>query len=169
MRIGIDTHFITSARATGNRTYTAELVHALISMDKQNDYVLYAMQDHPYYHQFRRNSNVRIRHVLPPNGLVRNFVWLPWVIAQDRLDVLHLQFILPWFMRVPTVLAVHDLYYLHLTHPTLSERVLRQLTVWSVQRATHIVTLSEYSRQDIIAQCSVSHADVTVIPLAAQL
>jgi glycosyltransferase involved in cell wall biosynthesis len=98
---------------------------------------------------------------------LRNFVWLPWIIAQDRLDVLHLQSILPWFMRVPTVLAVHDLFYLHATHPTLSERVLGQLTVWGVQRAHHIVTLSEYSRQDIVSRCSVSDARVTVIPLAA--
>jgi glycosyltransferase involved in cell wall biosynthesis len=167
MRIGFDTHFISRAPATGNHTYTAELVQALISMDSQNEYVLYAVQDHPYYHQFRGNSRVRIRYVLPLNGLARNFVWLPWVVAQDKLDVLHLHFILPWFIHVPTVLAVHDLFYLHVTHPALSEKVLGQLTIWSAQRANHIVTLSEYSQQDIISQCSVNDSGVTAIPLAA--
>jgi glycosyltransferase involved in cell wall biosynthesis len=167
MRIGFDTHFISRAPATGNHTYTAELVQALISMDSQNEYVLYAVQDHPYYHQFRGNSRVRIRYVLPLNGLARNFVWLPWVVAQDKLDVLHLHFILPWFIHVPTVLAVHDLFYLHTSHPTLGEKVLGQLTIWSAQRANHIVTLSEYSQQDIISQCSVNDSGVTAIPLAA--
>jgi glycosyltransferase involved in cell wall biosynthesis len=166
MRIGIDTHFITSGRATGNRTYTAELVQALISIDKQNEYVLYAVQDHPYYDQFKNKSRVKIRYVLPSNGLARNFIWLPWVITQDRLDVLHLQFIFPWFIHIPTVLTVHDLFYLHTIHPSFYERVLGQLTVWSIKRARHIITISEYSRQDIMSQCSVNDGHVTVTPLA---
>ena len=95
MRIGIDTHFITSGQATGNRTYTAELVSALIAVDKNNEYVLYAQHEHPYYHQFKDNFRVRVRYVLPHNGLTRNFLSLPRVVAQDKLDVLHLQYILP--------------------------------------------------------------------------
>jgi glycosyltransferase involved in cell wall biosynthesis len=166
MRIGIDTHFITSERASGNRTYTAELVHALISIDNENEYVLYAEHDDPYYHQYRGNVRVTIRNVLPHNGLTRNFVWLPWITARDRLDILHLQFILPWFIRIPTVLVVHDLFYLHMLHPSLYERVLGQLTMWSIKRAKHIITISEYSRKDIISRCLVNGAHISVIPLA---
>ena len=167
MRIGIDTHFITSGQATGNRTYTAELVSALIAVDKNNEYVLYAQHEHPYYHQFKDNFRVRVRYVLPHNGLTRNFLSLPRVVAQDKLDVLHLQYILPWFVTTSVVLAVHDLFYLHTATPSFYEKVLAQLTVWGMRRAGHIVTLSEYSRQDIISRCSVNGARVTAIPLAA--
>lgn len=164
MRIGIDTHFITSAHATGNRTYTAELVRALVAVGQQHEYVLYTVADHPYYHQFVDHPRVQIRQVLSGNGIVRNFVSLPKAIVQDRLDIIHLQFILPWFISTPTVLAVHDLYYLQLTGPALYEQVIGRLTVWSAQRARHIVTLSDYSRRDIIAKCSVREDRVTTVP-----
>jgi len=164
MRIGIDTHFITSAHATGNRTYTAELVRALIAIGQQHEYVLYAVSDHPYYHQFAGNPRVQVRQVLSASGLARNFVSLPKAIAQDSLDVVHLQFILPWLIRIPTLLAVHDLYYLQQSGPALYERLIGKLTAWSVQRARYIVTLSEYSRLDIIAKCSVREDRVTTVP-----
>ena len=167
MRIGIDTHFITSGQATGNRTYTAELVSALMAVDTNNEYVLYAEHEHPYYRQFKDNLRVRVRYVLPHNGVARNFFALPWVVAQDKLDVLHLQYILPWFVTASVVLAVHDLFYLHTVAPSFYEKVLAQLTVSGMRRAGHIVTLSEYSRQDIISRCSVSETRLTAIPLAA--
>jgi glycosyltransferase involved in cell wall biosynthesis len=167
MRIGFDTHFIGLAPATGNYTYTAELVRALITIDTQNEYILYAVKDHPYYDQYKDNPRIKVRYVLPANGVLRNLIWLPRVISQDRLDVLHLQYFLPLFTRVPVVLAVHDLFYLHETNPTLKDRLLGNLMMWSTRRASFVVTLSEYSRQDIMARCSADHPQVTVTYLAA--
>lgn len=164
MRIGIDTHFVTSVQATGNRTYTTELVRALLQLDRENDYILYAVADHPYYQQFAGNQRVQVRPVLSGNGLARNFVALPKAIGQDAPDLVHLQFILPWFVRSPAVLAVHDIYYSHLTKPSFYERVLAQLTVWSIRRADEIVTLSEYSRQDIITRCQIKPERITFVP-----
>ncbi|MBX3012083.1 MAG: glycosyltransferase family 4 protein [Caldilineaceae bacterium] len=164
MRIGIDTHFITSAHATGNRTYTAELVRALVAVGQQHEYVLYAVGDHPYYQQFVNNPRVQVRHVLSGRGLIRNFISLPKAIAQDQLDIVHLQFILPWLISVPTLLAIHDLYYLQPSGPAFYEQAIGKLTAWSARRARHIATLSEYSRRDIMAQCAVREDRVTTIP-----
>ncbi|MCL4487634.1 MAG: glycosyltransferase family 4 protein [Chloroflexi bacterium] len=167
MRIGIDTHFATSANATGNRTYTTGLVHALTTADNRNEYILYAVQDHPYYQQFRRNPRVKIRYGLSANGLIRNFLSLPRAIARDAPDVVHLHFIMPWCVRTPVVLSVHDLHYLHLNHPTIRERALGALTRWSAQRAAQVVTLSDFSRRDIISLCSAAASRIATIPLAA--
>jgi glycosyltransferase involved in cell wall biosynthesis len=167
MRIGIDTHFIGSVRATGNRTYTAELVQALTAIDDQNEYILYAINNHRYYQQFAGNSRVAVRRALSVNGVIRNFASLPLAVARDAPDVTHLQFILPPGLRSPAVLAVHDLYYLHLGRPALGERILSWLTVWSIRRASHIVTLSAYSKQDIVQRCAVNPDRIAVVPLAA--
>lgn len=164
MRIGIDTHFITSAHATGNRTYTAELVRALLAIDQENEYVLYAIADHPYYQQFNGNPQVQVRQVLAHNGVIRNFVSLPHAIAQDNLDIVHLQFLLPWLLKPAAVLAIHDLYYLHLPELALYERMIGRLTVWSARRARCIVTLSDYSRRDIITNCSIDPEQVITVP-----
>jgi len=167
MRIGIDTHFVTSAAATGNRTYTVGLVQALLGADRQHEYVLYAIEDHPFYRQYAGNPRVTTRAVLARNGPVRNFVSLPRAAARDQLDVLHLQFVCPWLPRARTVLAIHDLYYYHMPRPTLYERALRLLTRWSAQRADYIVTLSQYSAQDISRICRIGPERIVVIPLAA--
>jgi glycosyltransferase involved in cell wall biosynthesis len=165
MRIGIDTHFINSERATGNHTYTAELVRALIAADKRNVYLLYGEGDHPYYRQFDDNPQVRTRLVLSRRGVIRNFVSLPRAIAHDQLDVLHLQYILPPFTHIPSVLAIHDLYYLHSSQATRYQQAVMRLSLWSARRSTQVTTLSEYSKQDIVRRTGIDPDRVIVTPL----
>ncbi len=165
MKIAIDTHFITSGRATGNRTYTAELVKAMISLDTPHEFILYAVGDHPYYSQFNGNPRVEVREVLSRSGFVRNFISIPHAVAIDRPDILHLLFILPPFLRVPTVLTVHDLFYIHDKNVGAYNRAIGKLTEWSIPRAEKVITISEYSRQDILASCRIDPAQVVPIPL----
>lgn len=167
MRIGIDTHFISSTQATGNRTYTAELVRSLINMNVKDEYFLYMCGTHPFYDQFMTNPRVHLRPGLSKNGALRNFVSLPYLTSLDRLDVLHLHFFMPWMIGVPTLLSIHDLYYAQSPAPSAYERILSRLTIASARRANHIATLSEYSKKDIIKFCQISEDRISVIPLAA--
>lgn len=167
MRIGIDTHFVTSAHATGNRTYTVELANALTAADPQNEYILYAEEDHPFYRRLQARKNVSIRYVLHSNGWIRNFISLPRAIAQDRLDVVHLHFIMAPYVVVPVVLWVPDLYYVHMQQKLSYEWGIGKLTRFSTRWATHIVTLSDYSRQDILRTLSLPLDRVTVTSAAA--
>jgi len=165
MRIGIDTHFISSGQATGNRTYTTELVKALINIDNQNDFLLYAIDNHVFYSQFVDKSNVHIHFNLSPNGVIRNFSSIPKAVILDTPDLIHLQFISPLYLRTPTVLTVHDLYYAHLITPTLYEKCLNLLTIISIRRANIIITPSEFSKRDIVSRCSLNPDRISVIPL----
>ena len=165
MKIAIDTHFITSGSATGNRTYTAELVQAMISLDTPHEFILYAIEDHPYYHRFEGNPRVTVRNVLSPNGIIRNFFSIPWAIATDRPDIAHLQFIYPPFLKArPVVLTVPDLFYIHDKSVGLYNRVIGLLTKLSIPRAATIITVSEYSRQDILNSCCTDPFQVVSIP-----
>jgi glycosyltransferase involved in cell wall biosynthesis len=165
MRIAIDTHFITSGNATGNRTYTAELVQAMISLDTSHEFILYAIEDHPYYHRFKCNSRVTVRNVLSAKGVIRNFISIPRAIAVDRPDVAHLLFIAAPFLKAPVVLTVHDLFYVHDKNVGLYNRVIGQLTTLSILKANKVITISEYSRQDILNYCDVNSSHVMSIPL----
>src|SRR4030042_6550471 len=120
MKIGIDTHAITKSFAAGSSTYVAELVRALVAVDHQNEYVLYAERNDPFYQEFVNNHRVKVRLVLPTNPVIRDFVTVPRAIAKDAIDVAHLHFILPPLIRSASVLTVFDLYYVHLDR--LSDR-----------------------------------------------
>jgi len=165
MRIGIDSHSISSGRGTGNRTYTSGIIRALIGSDHRSEYILYAIDNHPYYEQFHNNAHVQVRYISSLNGLIRNFFFLPRKIAKDSLNVVHLQFFLPLFIKCSSVLWVPDLYYLHSPHTSLIQKLSGRLTMWSIRRATHVITISEYSRQDIIETCSIDPRRITVVPL----
>lgn len=166
LKIAIDTHFVTSGHATGNRTYTTELLEAMIALDTPHEFILYGIEDHPYYRQFDGNPRVRVKHVLSPSGLVRNFYSIPRALAKDKPDIVHLLFLLPYFVAVPTVLTVHDLYYIHRKDVGLYNRIIGKLTRWSIPRAAKVITISDYSRQDIISTCGISPSRVISIPLA---
>jgi glycosyltransferase involved in cell wall biosynthesis len=167
MRIGIDTHFATTVQATGNRTYTVELVDALLAEDARHEYILYAVEDHPYYHKFAGKKNVTIRYNLAHNGWIRNYVSLPQAIARDKLDVAHLLFLTTPYITTPVVLWLPDLYYVHNQQGSWYERGIGQLTRWGARWAAHIVTLSEYSRQDILQTLSLPPDRVSITSAAA--
>jgi glycosyltransferase involved in cell wall biosynthesis len=165
LKIAIDTHFITSGHATGNRTYTSELVEAMIALNTSHDFILYAIEDHPYYRRFDGNPRVKTRYVLSSNGVVRNFYSIPRALSEDKPDLVHLIFVLPLFAATPSVLTVHDLYYVHQRDVGLYNRLIGHLTTWSIPRAGKVITISEYSRQDILDCCSVEPSHVIAIPL----
>jgi len=165
VKIAVDTHFITSGHATGNRTYTAELLQAIVALDTPHEFILYAIEDHPYYRQFSGNPRVTVRYCLAAGGMARNFLSLPRALAEDRPDVAHLLFIHPPFCTVPVVLTVHDLFYVHQKDVGRYNRMIGKLTTWSIPRAARVITISEYSRQDILAHTGVPPGHVVSIPL----
>lgn len=167
MRIGIDTHFVTTGSATGNRTYIVELMDALVAHDSVHEYFLYAVTEHPFYARFADRCNVTIRYNLSANGWIRNFVSLPRAVAQDQLDVIHLQFIMAPYIAAPVVLWLPDLYYVHQQKALTYEWGIGQITSWSAHWATHVVTLSEYSRWDIQRSLSLPSERISITSAAA--
>lgn len=165
MKIAIDTHFITSGPATGNRTYVAELVQAMISLNTSHEFLLYSIEDHPFYRQFDSNDRVTTKNVLSNCGITRNFISIPLAVAKDKPDIVHLLYICPPFLNAPKVMTVHDLFYFHQKNVGLYNHTIGQISKWSIPRADKVITISEYSRQDIIDVCKVDSSHVTSIPL----
>src|SRR5690606_33060492 len=75
-----------------------------------------------------------------------------WVTGQ--LDLFHSpDFVLPPVNgRIPTLLTVHDLSFVHFPHvfPERLVSYLNQVVPWSIGRATHILADSEATRQDLL-------------------
>ena len=165
MKIAIDTHFVSSEHATGNRTYISELVQAMVAIDSSHEFILYAIEDNSFYRQFDGNERVKVRFVLSSNGIIRNFYSIPKALAEDAPDVVHLLFIMPPFVTLPTVLTVHDLFYVHQQNLSLYRKAIGKFTMWSIPRAEKVITISEYSRQDILRSCKIAPSKVISVPL----
>ncbi len=167
MRIGIDAHFV-GVREGGNERYCESFIRHLGRV---------ARPDHEYFvfsyalAARRRIPNGRLTH-LPLRR--RSVVWqraveLPLYSRRLDLDVLHVPFnFLPVF-RCRKIITIHDLPFLHMpeTHLPLERARMTVLTRLAVGRADHVLTVSEFTKRDIVESYGLSPDRITVAPNAA--
>jgi len=167
MRIGIDAHFV-GVREGGNERYCESLVRRLARVGHP---------DHEYFvfsyggAASRRVPNGRLTHVPLKSRSVawQRAVELPLHSRRLDLDVLHVPFnFLPAF-RCRKVITIHDLTFIHLpeTHYPAERMRMKVMTRLAVPRADHILTISEFTKQDIVESYGVGADRITVAPNAA--
>jgi len=173
MRIGID-YTAAVRQGAGIGRYTRQLVHALIDLDTQNEYVLLvagAGVSHSAVQDLDSRGNVR-SVILPVSDHTLAVLWhrlrLPlWVeLASGVLDVFHSpDFTLPPVRKAKTVVTVHDLSFMRV--PQCSEPSLRsyllQVVPASVHRADMVLADSECTKSDLCELLDVDPARVEVI------
>jgi len=172
--IGIDV----SAAVTqggGIGRYTRELVRALVAEDDGNDYTFFSARppaELPVPDPVPEAENVRYRQApLDTRWLYR--LWyrlrlpLPVQTFTGRMDLFHSpDFVLPpvWG-RVPSLLTVHDLSFLHYprTFTPALVNYLNRVVPRSIRRATHILADSEATKNDLVELWQVAPQKVTVL------
>jgi glycosyltransferase involved in cell wall biosynthesis len=173
-RIGID---VTAALAQGGGIgrYTRELIRAVVATESPFHFRLFSARapaQLPVPNPLPQAAHVVYRAApLPERWLYR--LWyrlrlpLPVQLITGQLDLFHSpDFVLPpVYGRIPTVLTVHDLSFIHYPHtfPDVLVNYLNRVVPWSVGRATHILADSEATRQDLVDLWQVPAEKVTVL------
>jgi glycosyltransferase involved in cell wall biosynthesis len=168
VRIAIDAHSV-GARLGGNETYAINLIEALAQVDQSNQYTLYVTKPQAVERFANRWPNFTVRQTLPHTPLVRIPLTLSRELRRRPVDLLHVQYTAPPFAPCPVVATIHDLAFEHLPK-TFNRRSWMQLRLTvrrTARRATQIITVSEYSRQDIIKTYGIAGDRITVTPEAA--
>jgi glycosyltransferase involved in cell wall biosynthesis len=165
MRIGIDAREL-AGRATGVGRYVAGLLDAW-SQDPaapRHDFVLYSHEPLAITVDSHRFPS----HVVAgPPGTWWEQVQLPAACLRDHLDVLFAPaYTAPLFRRVPFVVTIHDVSFA--AHPewfrTREGLRRRWITRHSARQARSVVTVSEFSRGEIVDHLGVPPGKVHVIP-----
>ncbi len=164
MRIGIDARFLTHPQPGGFKTYTEQLVRALLDVDPDNEYVLYIDRppDPGMTMPAAANATVRIVPGTAP------FIGMPWreqigltiQAKRDRIDVLHsLCLTAPLYAPCPLIVTIHDTIWMFPHRFTRQQkRVKRSLMDVYYQyvpkavtrRASAVVTVSQDARAAIV-------------------
>ena len=168
MRIAIDAHSV-GTRLGGNETYAVNLIEALADIDQTNHYTLYVTKPAAMDRFANRWANFEVRRTLPHTPLVRIPLTLSRELRRSAVDVLHVQYTAPPFAPCPVVSTIHDLAFEHLPE-TFNRRSWMQLRLTvrrTARQAVRIITLSEYSRQDISKTYGIPLDRITVTPAAA--
>src|SRR5580693_8886875 len=150
LRIGIDVHSIGSHKG-GNETYYRELVRELVKVRCDHRFFLY--YTHPVTaQQIAADPRIVLQRLSPAQPLLRIPFTIPRRSRLDQLDVFHAQFIVPPFLKCKTVTTIPDIAYEHYPQffPAHQRAWLKILVRESARRADHIITVSEYSKRDLI-------------------
>ncbi|HEY3104567.1 MAG TPA: glycosyltransferase family 1 protein [Pyrinomonadaceae bacterium] len=168
MHIAIDAHSV-GTQLAGNESYAVNLIEALAEIDQANQYTLYVTKRSALDRFRNRWANFTVKRTLPHTPLVRIPITLSAELRKNPVDVLHVQYTAPPFAPCPVVATIHDLSFEHLPE-TFNRRSRTQLRVTvrrTARNAAQILTLSEFSRRDIIETYKIDPECVSVTPAAA--
>jgi glycosyltransferase involved in cell wall biosynthesis len=176
MRIGIDARII-SRRGVGR--YIENLVKNLLYTDKNNEYFIY-LDKSSILNEFITAKNARFIRLNTENAFIYEQIMLHIQASIDKIDVLHgtdntLPLIFP-FYRGKKVVTIHDTMYVRplkkaVARPTFKQRAVdfynKTAIPLSAKAASRVITVSEYSKNDIIKYTGVQADKVKVIYEAA--
>lgn len=159
MKIGIDIRAIGRQR-TGDESYTLGLVQALEETDQKNQYLLYT--DTNNKGDLLRiekklglsGKNFKIVPVLPKNKMLWTFFSLPRYIKRNPVDILHVQYITPFWLpkRTKLITTIHDISFIR--YPQFigwkDLFFLKVLIPQALKRADKIIAVSEFTKKELI-------------------
>lgn len=182
LKIGLDARWI-FRETSGIGTYTRELVRELARLDRTNEYVLFfndaAVRDETIEFAGLRDAPNFAARILPfgifsPWGQIR----MPAILRSLKLDVFHSpNYMIPLAAfprgragRTRCIVTIHDLIPLlfpEFTPKAMKTRLLpifRRLMEEVGARANLILTVSNWSRQDVTREMAVPKERVLAIP-----
>ncbi|CAA9367811.1 MAG: hypothetical protein AVDCRST_MAG68-5457 [uncultured Gemmatimonadetes bacterium] len=178
LRIGVDLLSLRPGVNGGGETYLRRLVDGLRKVDSRNEYVLYVTQRNRHLFE---TTLPNFRHVVCPipAGLFevyRRVAWeysvLRWRARLDGLDLMHFPGnLVPPAFPLPTVLTVHD-FSSQFYRESLDEvptawtaRVFESERVPSCHRADWLITISDFTRREVLARTRVDPQRVRTVLL----
>ncbi len=166
IRIGVDLHSIKGLKQ-GTRTYTLNLVNALLELDNVNQYFLYTTGNSDCISATFNQSNVLFKRVVPHTRFLRIPVSFPLRLTLDSIDVFHCQYMGPPVGKTPYVVTMHDIIHEYL--PQFYPRALRYFMHLfypiSARWASRVITVSESSKRDLIKYYNVPEQKIIVTHL----
>lgn len=168
MRIGVNTRFLLSSKMEGFGWYTYEVVKRMVEAHPEHEFVFFF--DRSFDEKFVFGKNVTPVVLFPPARHPILFVWwFEWSIKRalkkHQIDVFYSP---DGYMSlksdVPQIGVIHDLNFEHHPEdiPASPLRYLRNYFPKFAKKATRILTVSDYSKQDIVQTYGVSPSKITV-------
>jgi glycosyltransferase involved in cell wall biosynthesis len=168
MRVGIDARFALRAPIRGIGTYSLHLINNLVTSTSEVEFLLYIDREN-HGNTLPSGPNVFVRRLTPSIYPVWEQLSLPLALKRDKVDIFHslgntAPFLLPNSIKL--IATIHDVIYLK-----SGWRIprLRNLYQWAggiyralivpkiARRAECLVTISEFSRRDIL--CTIKYLD----------
>lgn len=168
MRIAVNTRFLLPTKMEGFGWYTYEIVKRLVENHPEHEFIFFF--DRTFDERFIFGSNVTPVVLTPPARHPILFrIWFNYSVkrALKKYDI-DIFFSPDGFLslktNVPQVGVIHDINFEHHPEdiPSSARNYLKKYFPQFAKKATHLLTVSDYSKQDICKTYSIDPSKVTV-------
>lgn len=162
LTIGIDASRTGVDQETGTERYSRRIIEAILHAGAEHDFRLYLNRRQPLSLPVRANT---IQRTIPFARLWTH-LRLSMEIIMHPVDALFVPaHVIPPVHPRASVVTIHDLGYLHEpeSHRGAARRYLDLSTRWSCHQASHIIAVSNATRDDLIREYGVSASKISVI------
>ena len=169
MRIGLNLLYLLPGVVGGTETYAVGLLQGLSHIDKQNEYLIFLNREAKNWQLPTQDNFIRL--ICPVSGKRRweRFQYeqmvLPRLLRKHNLNVIHsLGYVGPLFTYCPSIVTIHDLNYQAFGSqmPFIRRMALKFFVYQSAHRSTRIITVSEFSKNEILKAFNLHHQKVIV-------
>lgn len=168
MRIGINTRFLLPHKMEGFGWFTFEVVKRIVQNHPEHEFVFFF--DRQYDEKFVFAKNVKPVVLFPPTRLVVLIVsWfefsLPSALKREKIDLFFSpDGFLSLRSKCPQIGVIHDLNFLHNPQdlPLRFRLYYNYFFPKFARKARKLITVSNYSKQDIVKSYNISEKKITV-------
>lgn len=172
MKIAINCSFC-QPRGGGITEYIINLTNNLARIDNDNEYILYVLKDMYDFCLSKLPSRFKIK-IMPYENNLKSIIkrsifsqsfWYEEE-RQERFDLFHSPFFYaPKFKNAKLLLTVHDLrlYRFPSTYNFLRYVYLQYVVKQSIKRADRIISISQFTKNEIVNLCKVNPEKINVI------
>jgi len=169
MKVAIDCRGINWYKGTGIGTYTDNILSGLLKIDREDMFYLPWVGDD--YKKYKRNNSLFILSSKKHHGFFEDS-YFPKYLSDENVDIYHIPqngIGLSDNLSSHLIITIHDLIP-YIMPETVGNGYLKKFISCvpnSIYKADKIITVSEYSKKDILRYFPVEEKNVYVTPLAA--
>lgn len=169
MKIAINCAFY-QPRGGGISEYIYNLVTNLVEIDRVNDYLIYVLEDYIEYAS-KTFTGVRIKSMpytsqqTVRRSIFEQFFWLQEE-RTEKFDIFHSPFFhSPILKKAKQIMTVHDLRFCVYpsTYAFIRLHFLRYAVRKSVKTVDHIISISEFTKSELMKYYNLSNDRITTI------
>lgn len=169
MRVGLNLLYMLPSIVGGTERYATGLLEAMAKMVDTSQFWLFVNKETSTYNVFHEANWHVVDCLLPGTFRILRYGWeqfvLPFQVRKYKLDLLHsLGYVQPLRLPCKSIVTIHDLNFYafgHLMSPMRRE-ALRYFVTQSARNADHIITVSQFSKNQIVEILGIPEEKVTV-------
>lgn len=166
LRIGLDAHYV-DGFSQGVKTVLARTLEEFGKADGASEFFVYHKNTPSASEpQVENSSKIHHRKLLTNAGAFNQAFGFPYLAIRDKLDVFHSQYIAPFISPCPVVVTIHDILFESMPEffGARHSSLLKLLVPMAARSSAHIITVSHYTREEIVKRYNIPCEKVSVIP-----